>query len=210
MLYRFSVDCLRFDGKWQKPGGVDLDERYTIPVFSSLDNRRVFADLRIGWNDMGLFVNLAVTGKTQAPWCRPTQLLESDGLQLWIDTRDTHNVHRASRFCHWFVFLPNGGGSKRDEPIASMLKINRARDFPKSFGQATFSMNAKQTSAGYSMSIHIPAGAMDGWNVQDHRKLGFNYSVFDRELGTQCLAIGSEFPVTEDPSLWQALELVES
>ncbi len=209
MLYRFSVDCLHFDGKWQKLAGVQLDERYTIPVFSTLDNRRVFAEMRIGWNDAGLFINLAVTGKTQSPWCRPTQLLESDSLQLWIDTRDTHNVHRASRFCHWFVFLPTGGGTRRDEPMASMLKINRARDVPKSFGQATFSMNAKQTSNGYTLSIHIPAGAMDGWNAQDHRKLGFHYAVVDRELGVQSLAIGAEFPTSEDPSLWQTLELVD-
>ncbi len=52
----------------------------------------------------------------------------SDGLRVWIDTRDTHNIHRASRFCHQFVFLPTGGGPRLDQPVAEQTLINRARE----------------------------------------------------------------------------------
>ena len=31
-----------------------------------------------------------------------------------IDTRDVRNVHRATRFCHRFLFLPTGGGNRLD------------------------------------------------------------------------------------------------
>ena len=49
-------------------------------------------------------------------------------MQVWIDTRDVHNVHRASRFCQRFIFLPSGGGRKLDEAFGQSLPINRARE----------------------------------------------------------------------------------
>ena len=47
---------------------------------------------------------------------------------FWIDTRDTHNIHRAARFCHYFVFLPSGGGNRLADPVAAQMLINRARE----------------------------------------------------------------------------------
>ena len=43
--------------------------------------------------------------------------------------------------------------------------------------------------------------------TQETDRLGFSYLIADRELGSQSLAIGPEFPVLEDPSLWGTLEL---
>ena len=210
MLYRFAVDCPRVSEAWDRKSGITLPDTGRLPVFSELDDQRTWADVRTGWNDDGLYLSVDVRGKQQSPWCRSTQLLESDGFQVWIDTRDTHNIHRASRFCHWFLFLPTGGGSRRNSPLGTMLKINRARDFPKSFGQADTLVAATLRNDGYQMSIMIPAAAMDGWNPEEHRHLGFNYAVTDRELGWQSLAIGPEFPVAEDPALWQTLSLTDS
>lgn len=209
MLYRFAVECRRFGGQWKPGQGVALLPKHRIPVFSQLDERPVFAEVRAGWAEAGLFVMIEVRGKQQSIWCRPTRLLESDGLQLWIDTRDTHNIHRASRFCHWFVCLPGGGGSRRDEPLASMLKINRARDFPRTFGSAAPQVATRMYRDGYRLAVLVPAASLDGWNPAEHRKLGFSYAIADRELGWQTLATGPEFPVAEDPALWHTLELVD-
>ncbi len=41
-----------------------------------------------------------MTGKRQTLWCRESVLESSDGLHLWIDTRNSRDVHRATRFCH--------------------------------------------------------------------------------------------------------------
>ena len=65
------------------------------------------------------------------PGAGQTRPEDSDGLQVWIDTRDVHNVHRAGRFCHRFIFLPGGGGRQLDEPVAQWLPINRAREQPR-------------------------------------------------------------------------------
>ncbi len=209
MLFRFSMNCHRVTDAWDKKTGIELDERCRLPVFSELDEGQAFADVRAGWSETGLFFSVAISGKQQTAWCRGTQLLESDGLQLWIDTRDTHNIHRASRFCHWFLCLPTGGGSRRNAALGTMLKINRARDVPRTFGQAKVLVSGALHNDGYRMSVHIPGNAMDGWNPEEHRNLGFSYAVIDRELGCQSLAIGPDMPVAEDPGLWQTLILVD-
>jgi len=104
-LFRFSVPCLCHKGSWTEKG-IQLSKKYLIPSFGELLQRRIFADLRIAWNEDGLLITLRVSGKKNRPWCRSTRIEESDGLQVWIDTRDTHTIHRAGRFCHRFAFLP--------------------------------------------------------------------------------------------------------
>ena len=79
-------------------------------VWRSWKERAVWADVRAAWSEAGLAFVVRVEGKRQPPWCRAGRPEDSDGLQIWIDTRDVHNVHRAGRFCQRFIFLPGGGG----------------------------------------------------------------------------------------------------
>jgi hypothetical protein len=209
MLYQFLIDCHRLDPEPAGSKPVELDESFALPAFGELDGARTFAEFRAAWSVSGLWFDLRVEGKQQALWCRPTQVLESDGLSLWIDTRDTRNIHRASRYCHWLVCLPAGGGRSRNEPLTSMLKINRAREFPRTFSSFRMSCVAKVRSDGYSMAIHLPGSSLEGWNPSEHPRIGFSYLVADRELGQQSLSIGSGFPIAEDPTLWQTLRLVD-
>ncbi len=207
LLFRFAVPCRACDERWNNTRGVALNESHRLPNLGELDQQPNFADVRAGWSKDGLMFTVDVSGKQQSLWCRPTQLTESDGFQVWIDTRNTHNVHRANRFCHWFLFLPTGGGPGREDPIATMLKINRSKEDPKTMNQAALKVLSKKKVGGYRLSVWIPGSALTGWGPDEHRKLGFNYAVVDRELGWQTLSIGPEFPIAEDPSLWQTIDL---
>src|SRR4051812_39787929 len=107
-LFRFAAPLLRYDAAW----GLkveNLDERYRLVSLAELDEMPVYAELRAAWNDTGLMFSVKVDGKRQAPWCRDNRIEDSDALHIWIDTRDTHNIPRASRFCHHLAFLPSGG-----------------------------------------------------------------------------------------------------
>src|SRR5262245_5456486 len=126
-LFRFSTPCRYVTNPWSAKGCA-LDEDCRLPHFGELDGAPMLADVRAGRSEQGLVFNLRVEGKRHSPWCRALQLDASDGLHLWIDTRDTHNIHRASRFCHRFVFLPCGGGARGDDPVAGQLTINRAKE----------------------------------------------------------------------------------
>lgn len=207
LSFRYRVACHQIKGKVSAK--TSLDETYSLPDLGDLDGQKAFADVRVGWCKEGLLIQAEVTGKKKSLWCRDTAILESDGIQVWVDTRDTHNVHRASKFCHWFVFMPTGNDDKRNPAMASALKINRSREDSPSMNRYDVDVASKVVKMGYTIRCFIPGKALHGWDVEQHQHLGFNYAVVDSELGWQTMAIGPELPISEDPSLWQSLHLVE-
>jgi hypothetical protein len=212
-LFRFSLPLLRHDMIW-KSGGVELDESHRLLNLAELDagsddREPAFADVRVCWSADGLLFNVGVQGKRQAPWCRDGRLEDSDGLTVWIDTRATQNIHRASRYCHRYVFLPVGGGHGQDQPLADQMLINRARENARPIRPRELQVASQLTKNGYWLAAHVPAAALGGYDPQQHRQIGFTYAVFDRELGRQTFATGSGFPFEEDPSCWAVLELIE-
>jgi hypothetical protein len=229
-LFRFSVPCLYRRQTWDANGpdkdntkrakarykkvpdsgrqtGIQLEPRFRIPSFGELEGKPLFADIRAAWNKSGLSFTVRVTGKKQAAWCRATRVEDSDGFHVWIDTRNTQNVHRASRYCHRFIFLPLGGGPRASDPLAQLVSIPRAREEPKPVLPATLRIRSERRVDGYLMETHIPASALTGFDPDEHSRLGFTYAVVDRELGWQTFSVGPEFPFASDPSLWGSLEL---
>lgn len=206
-VFNIALPCYHFDGKWSK-SGTALTDRHVIASFDAeLNLGPRFAELRLGWNESGIFVNLRTTGKKQAPWCRETRIEDSDGLSLLIDTRNTHNIHRASRFCHRFALLPQGSGRLLNEPTAKLVDINRARENPKPAAAKSLLVHSEKRIDGYILSAFIDAQAITGFDPVEHPLLGFSYAIVDRELGWQTFHLGPEFPFLSDPSLWGTVEL---
>lgn len=205
-LFRFELPLLECNAPWTDTG-VWLDENYRLPNLSELDDERPFADVRGAWRANGLVFNVRVENRRQPPWCREGRLEDSDGLQVWIDTRPAGNVHRATQFCHRYVFLPRGGGRRADEPIADQLLINRARENARPVRPRELRAAAQTEASGYRLACLIPAGTLGGYDPDHHSRLGFNYAVLDRDFGLQTLTAGREVPFDEDPSLWCLLDL---
>lgn len=206
-LFRFSLPCYERRGGWSAKG-LRMGEQHRLPSFSELEGKQLYADLRAAWNNSGLFFSLRVNGKRQLPWCRQTRVEDSDGLHVLLDTRNTQNIHRASRFCHHFVFLPFGKGRRMDQPVATLVDINRARENPRPIENDLLNVRSEKRVDGYILEAQIPTQALTGFEPGETDRLGFTYAVTDRELGWQSLAVGPEFPVMEDPSLWGTLALV--
>ncbi len=207
-LFRFTLPCRYVKETWTAEG-VGLSEAYALPALNALDGAPPLAEIRAGWNEKGLYFCAIVRGKRQLPWCRDGSIDESDGLNLWIDTRDTQSIHRASRFCHRFAFIPSGGGNRRQDPVAGQLMIQRAKEHAKPVLPRKLGVRSEVRVDGYVLEAHIQADALTGFDPGEHPRLGFMYAVVDRERGTQTLAMGNEFPYYEDPSLWASLELVK-
>jgi len=205
-LFRFAVPCFYRRRVWGSKG-APLEPEYRLPSFGELEGKKLFADLRVAWNNQGLSFQLGVQGKSQRAWCRATRADDSDGLQVWIDTRDTQSIHRASRYCHRFVFLPFGDGPGLQSPVARWLPINRAKEGPQAVPPAALRVHREKRNDGYSLEAHVPAAALTGFDPEEHPRLGFTYAVLDRELGWQTFSVGPELPFMEDPSLWGTLEL---
>ena len=126
-LFRFLAPCHHRDPLWRADGAATGREASAGRPGGIGGSQPALADVSRGV-ERGRTGRLPcrVQGKQQPPWCRASRPEDSDGLQLWIDTRDVHNVHRAGRFCHRFIFLPSGGGS--GQTFGQSLPINRARE----------------------------------------------------------------------------------
>ena len=208
-LFRFSLPCLYRDTLWTA-AGASLDEKFRLANLAELEGRPSIADVRAAWNELGIVFSVRVSGKQQAPWCRANKPEDSDGFQIWIDTRDVHNVHRAGRHCHRLLFMPTGEGRKLDEPVAQWMSINRTKEHPKPIDPQQLKFESKKLTDGYLLEAYIPGEVLTGFEPGEHPRLGFTYAVIDRELGTQTLTVGSPMPYQEDPSLWATLELVKN
>ena len=206
-LFRFSTSCLRQEMLWTARG-TNLDARYRLIGLAELEGEPPWGDVYAAWNDSGLALSVRVHGKQKALWCRTTRPEDSDGVHVWLDTRDVHNVHRATRFCHRFLFMPTGGGRRADRPVAQWLPIHRSRGQPQAIKPDSLKVQCIRQDDGYRLDAFIAADALTGFDPAEHPRLGFNYAVVDRELGVQTFGPGSPMPYDEDPSLWATLELV--
>ena len=209
-LFRVSYPCLYIADVPREDADrlLDLPEECRLDSFAAMDGAKNFADVRVGWNELGLGVQAEVRGKSEVPRGDVGRPRASDGLTLWIDTRDARTSHRASRYCHQFHFLPAGGGTDRDEPAFAQTKINRAlQDAPlAAAGEVPF--RCLPRTGGYRLEAFLPAAVLHGFDPEQSPRLGVFYAVHDSELGDQTLSVGSEFPYAEDPTLWSVLELV--
>jgi hypothetical protein len=187
---------------------LDLPEECRLDNFAAMEGKANFGDIRLAWNELGLAVQAEVHGKEQLPQGDAARPRGSDGLTVWIDTRDSRTSHRASRYCHQFHLLPTGGGPDREEPSFGQSKINRALQDAPPCNPGDVPFRAARTKGGYAVEAFLPAGVLNGFDPDQNPRLGFCYALRDAELGEQVLSVGAEFPYWEDPSLWSQLELV--
>ena len=134
-LFRYQLEAPRIA---TAPGREDplptLDKLSPLPDLHGLSpsetgvTQSPFARVWLAWHDTGLAVQLVVRDKNRPARCLEASPDASDGLTVWIDTRNTQTIHRASRFCHAFTFLPTGGGAGGDEPVSVPRPIARARE----------------------------------------------------------------------------------
>src|SRR5438876_445365 len=68
---------------------------------AGLEGRVSWAEVRLGWNPRGLGIAVLAEGvdEQQLAGDRPERFAD---VQFWVDTRDTRDVSRATRFCHRF------------------------------------------------------------------------------------------------------------
>lgn len=225
MLFCFAVPCYYRGTLWDEQVAA-LEERFRLVSLAELESKAVWADVRAAWNESGLMFTVHVPSKQRKPPPSIERLEESDGFHIWLDTRNVHNVHRATRFCHRFFFLAplvgeeqtatkagkqtNGGPTtaRAGGGACGWLPINRARENPRPIPPGSVQRYWQTTTDGYLLAAFVSASALTGFEPVEYPRLGFTYAVFDRQFGCQTFTVGPPLPYQEDPSLWATLELV--
>jgi hypothetical protein len=208
--FRLSVPCLRLEGipRANSKGRVlSLPESHRLPDMAQLDGAPGWADVRVAWNAAGLGVSVqAESGDPPNFSDRPEGAY---GFQVWIDTRDTRNVSRATRFCHRFSVRLLPGGSARSELGIEVVQRPIARavaDAPIARPDR-FIVRAERLRRGWAAELFLPAETLNGFDPETNRRLGFAYQISEPERQDQFLGAGREFPLGENPGLWSTLEL---
>ncbi len=207
--FRLAIPCQRIEPLPREKGRLlDLPESCRLPDTAALDSAPTWADVRAAWNPGGLAFSVEVTGKIGPITKDPLGLVQGEGLQLWIDTRDTRTIHRASKFCHRFGFFLKPS-AKNLSIVTSQKPIARAMaDAPMADGDDILT-RADLIRNGWRLEVFFPASTLHGFDPETNRRLGLTYQVTDLEREDCFLTIGRDFPIGEDPSLWSTLELVD-
>lgn len=207
MLVRVRLRAHKMDRAFTDRPEALPDEAIVPCLSTELAGNPKFAQVRVAVGSNALFFQADVQGKIQLPWCRESRLEDSDGLHVWIDTRNSREIHRATKFCHRFGFSPMGRGPKADLPFVGWAPINRARESPSPPPDDQMAIRARVSAGRYRLVGALHFDALAGLDVADFPTVGFYFAVADRELGWQSLALQPDLPVMDNPSLWAQLQL---
>src|SRR5262249_1086917 len=119
--FRMAVRCPKF-GELPRANGakrlLDLPASCPLPCGARVGGRGSGA-VRAGWNPGGVGIAVLAEGVAEAQLAadRPEGFAD---VQFWVDTRDTRDVSRATRFCHRFVaqLRVRESGRKLDVQVA--------------------------------------------------------------------------------------------
>ena len=209
LLFDFSLPVGQCSPPSHRKTGRLLKQSEVSSLFlpASLNGQPLFATVAAGWNSNGLGFVFHVSGKPAPCAGSSSGVQHSDCVLIWIDTRASGNVHRATEYCHHFACLPSddqadGNPSVVVQPIAQQ-RIQRIESNPEKMTCRTHAKND-----GYELEVWIPGDQLYGFReVAELGKLGFYCVVQDSHLGDQPLTVGDDFPISYDPSTWVQLEL---
>lgn len=198
---RYREDPPRIDGNLR-----EWDDAERLPDLMGVDGHSPFADLYMAWDESGLYFGLEVAKKSSYR-IDPRNVDQGDCLELWIDTRDLKDVHRANRYCHHFYFLPGGTGKNGKKPIGRQTGIDQAREQAPPCPEESIQVGLRRLKRSYQMEIALPAAGLNGYQPGDFDRLGFTYLLHDSEHGVQSWSGGQDLPIDSDPSTWGTVEL---
>src|SRR5947209_1086432 len=103
--FRIAAPCPRVEDmplEDRRKRLLELPDACVLPEGARLEGRSPWAEVRVGWNPRGLGVVVQAEGLGDLKLAadRPEGFAD---VQLWVDTRDTRDVSRATRFCHRFA-----------------------------------------------------------------------------------------------------------
>jgi hypothetical protein len=209
-LFRFEIPLRRRAKSPTIDGDLrDWSDEFVMPALCRIDGQEPFAPVYIAWNEKGLYLATRVEGKTKPLRCDPKSFWKGDNLRLCIDTRDSRDIKRATRFCQQFFFLPTGGGKDGREPVAASAPIHRARENSPAVPPGRVEIAADVRRDGYTLKAHIPADCLAGFDPADHRRIGLFYILEDSDHGQQYLTVGDDLNWYIDPSTWATGVLTE-
>jgi hypothetical protein len=175
---------------------------HLVPPLCEIDGQAAESRVWWAWNEDHLFVAFNVKCGNRRPMCDTTHWWKKDGLRLCIDTRDARDIRRATRWCRFFYFLPTGGGSKRNQPVAGTHRMSRAKEPAPAIDVSKIRMGVRIHAYRYELEAAIPAACLIGWDPVEHPRIGIFYKIKSIAAASQNLTVTDDLGWNVDPSTW--------
>ncbi len=192
---RIPADAMA-TGKWE------LDSSYTLPNFGMVLPSKSIAQMRVGWNEIGLFAQLEAS-KADQPLKRTTR----PALHFFLDTRSSFGVHRATSYCHYFNCSFEHPHQEVETPVevighAELLPIHMAKETPGVIHPKDLFVRATVRPRSYTLRFAVPGKVLNGYSPIEFPEVGINYLIWDESIGMQSMLRSHATGHLNDPSLW--------
>ncbi len=213
-LFDLGFPIQEYRGRIATPEDLNwhLQKEYEIPALSSLSGGKQLAETCMSWSSSGLFFQS--TFKASAGKMASAASLTSRAalLTLYIDTRWSPGVHRATSFCHRFDFILNR--PTKALPVArghgELNPIQRARSAPAAIHPRDISVAAFLHSESFEIKAFLKGATLTGYSPEEFQEIGVFYTINDAVFGNQIMARTLQSPYFEDPSVWCRCKLLPS
>ncbi|HUP77569.1 MAG TPA: hypothetical protein VM260_03340 [Pirellula sp.] len=215
-LFDLGLPIQELHGRVSHPERLEwrLGNEYQIPPLSSLNGGKRFAEMSIAWNSDGLFFHsiLNTPGGNSSRSEAASVPSKSVLLSLYIDTRWSPGVHRATSYCHRFDFVLKRPTSA--QPIArghgELNPIQRARAAPAAIHPNDIFVASVAIPDGYEIKAYLRSDTLTGYSPEEFQEIGVFYTINDSVFGNQIMARTLQSPYFEDPSVWCRAKLTNS
>ena len=207
-LFDFGFPIKEMAGRISKPELLEwkLNEECMIPAFSSLSGTRRFAEAYIGWSPAGFFfqAHLKALGIVIPETKAAPNPARASLFSVYVDTRWSPDVHRATSFCHRFDFIVQRPTRSTPEQRGhgELAPIQRARAAPAEVHPKDISVAGYLLPDGYEVKAFLPADTLTGYSPEEFQDVGVFYTINDLVYGNQIMARTLQSPYFEDPSVW--------
>ena len=190
-----------------------LGDEFEIPSFRSLNGGKRFAEMSIAWSNDGLFFHsiLKAPGGKAVRSAASSVSSKSVLLSLYIDTRWSPGVHRATTYCHRFDFILKRPTSTEpmDRGHGELNPIQRARAAPAPIHPNDISVATVGIPDGYEIKAYLRGDTLTGYSPEEFQEVGIFYTINDSVFGNQIMARTLQSPYFEDPSVWCRGKLIQ-
>jgi hypothetical protein len=176
-----------------------------LPDLTGLHDQVAFGRAWAGWSPQGLAFAFDVEAGHDL-WGDPDHPYRSDGVEVWVDTRDSRDAKKPTPYCHHLVVVAGAQGA-----VAVGLRVGGSAppDERERLGhvRAEARGGTGRARGRYGLEVFLAAEAMDGYAPLESGSVGLAYRLRSSRRAVQDLSFGDAFPLWRNPSLWRSARL---
>jgi hypothetical protein len=199
LFFNLSYECLYFKQH-------HFDSSHLLPSMSSYLAEEHFAKIFLAWKEEGIF--LRVESCSSFSSIDPQDPIQGDSMEFFFNTRWNKENSVITKFCHHFLFFPEGGNEKEKEQGKEITRF-RGEDMHRLCDPYDLEIKTDLSKKGCTSDIFIPAKCLYGFDPLSIDTFGFGYAIHRKGKSSLHFPLSSsEISMETHPSFWAQIKMV--